>query len=448
MLFSMICFFISNIIITTNLYNIKLVQLTYKDLIIFNVINIVIPLIVIFTNEAFGIPGIFVLFLLYLYSKNKKIVLNMMAIIMSILIFSVIDMICGYLFIKIFNISIHQLMDNKKIYILLYITVFILSFIASKLIGLLIGKSDISKYLKQTNNKLTLLIITNIMTAGITIYILAMINKFLNTSNFVVILNIVLFIIYFISTISLTLFYGKYVKREVDYKHRQQEFEQLKEYTDMLEYTQNEMRKFKHDYINIISTVDGYIEEGSMKSLKTYFNKNIIPLSENINIKNSNIGLLQHIKVTGLKGLLSSKIVQAQSKEIDTFIDIAEDIEKIDIDVIDLCRIIGILFDNAIEAAVLCSNSKIKFGVIKRRFSVVIVIINSCTNDTPPVYKLFKKGFSTKGINRGLGLSNVKEIVDKKYRNLTLNTTIKNSELIQELEIKDRGERYAEGNCM
>ena len=50
---------------------------------------------------------------------------------------------------------------------------------------------------------------------------------------------------------------------------------------------------------------------------------------------------------------------------------------------------------------------------------------------------LFKQGFSTKGENRGLGLSNLKEIIDK-YKNVTLDTFIKNELFFQEITIKNR----------
>jgi len=277
------------------------------------------------------------------------------------------------------------------------------------------------------------------MTAGIVMYILAMINRFINTGKFVIILNIFLFIIYFMSTISITIFYANYVKKDILDKHRQEEFKQLKEYTDMIEYMHNEMSKFKHDYINIISTINGYIDEKNINDLEEYFNQNIMPLSKNINNKNTKVALLQHIKVTGLKGLISSKVVQAQSKEIDMFIDIAEDIDRIDMDIIDLCRIVGILFDNAIEATSRCSEPNIKFGIINRKSSVVVVIINSCETSTPPIYKMFEKGFSTKGSNRGVGLSNVKEIIDKNYTNVSLNTSMENHSFKQELIIKFNG---------
>ncbi|WP_142415614.1 sensor histidine kinase [Hathewaya massiliensis] len=418
------------------LYNLNLVKLNYKDLIILGVLALPIIVLSIIVREALYIPLIFITYVSYLFIKNRRIVINIMSVAMTVILFLTIDMMCGYSFLNIFNISIKELFINKYLYVILNLTVFTLTFLISKIIGILIKKINISEYLEKVNTKLTMLVVTNIITAGIVMYVLAMINKYVNTSKVVVILNIFLFIIYFISTISISIFYGNYAKKDILHKHRQEEFNQLKEYTNNLEYMHNEMRKFKHDYINIISTINGYIDEKNINGLERYFNENIIPLSKNINNNNNKLGLLQHIKVTGLKGLLSSKIVQAQSNEIDIFIDIAEDITRMDMDIIDICRIIGILFDNAIEASINCSEPSIKFGIINRKNSVVMVIVNSCNMNTPPIYKMFEKGFSTKGENRGLGLSNVKEIVDKKYSNVSLNTSMENQFFKQELIVK------------
>ena len=173
-----------------------------------------------------------------------------------------------------------------------------------------------------------------------------------------------------------------------------------------------------------------------MKGLKEHFYKNIMPLGEGIKNNNFRIGLLKNIEVVELKGLLSSKIIRAQGKGIDVFVDISDKINNISMDIIDMVRVIGILLDNAIEAAEICEKPIIKLGIIKKTQSILIVIINSCIEDTPPVYKVFQKGFSTKGKGRGMGLSNVRDILNKSS-NIFLDTTIKNGEFIQKLEIEN-----------
>ena len=73
-------------------------------------------------------------------------------------------------------------------------------------------------------------------------------------------------------------------------------------------------------------------------------------------------------------------------------------------------------------------------AVIKMDLETVIVIQNSC-NIANPSEDLFELGFSTKGRNRGIGLNNVKEILDK-YENIILETEMEDSTFRQIIRFK------------
>lgn len=102
-----------------------------------------------------------------------------------------------------------------------------------------------------------------------------------------------------------------------------------------------------------------------------------------------------------------------------------------------VCRIIGILIDNAIEAAILCDKKNVQIAIIRNDDSTIFILSNSCLADTPPVYKIYEDNFSTKGDGRGLGLKTVRHIIDEKYDNVTLNTKIKDCIFKQELIIHE-----------
>jgi len=55
------------------------------------------------------------------------------------------------------------------------------------------------------------------------------------------------------------------------------------------------------------------------------------------------------------------------------------------------------------------------------------------------MFKIFQKGFSTKGKNRGLGLSNLREILSE-CEGVTLDTFIEKGFFIQEIGIELEGE--------
>lgn len=249
---------------------------------------------------------------------------------------------------------------------------------------------------------------------------------------------------YLIGAIILLLFIGLvyfYINQTIHLSLKKdfidKENKQLKEYTQMLETMSSDLRKFKHDYVNILYTLGDFINNGDIEGLKEYYDNDLLPESKKIVRSDKNITLLRNIKITPIKALVSSKLLLAQSEGIEINAEVLEEIDSLSIKTIDICRILGIFLDNAMEASLLCEKKFIHFAMIKTDNDVIIVILNSCTNDVPPVFKLFEKNFSTKGSNRGIGLSNVKELISSHYKNILLNTSCNNGVFKQELIIKD-----------
>lgn len=198
----------------------------------------------------------------------------------------------------------------------------------------------------------------------------------------------------------------------------------------------SETRRFKHDYINMLSPLKEYIDNEDIEGLSEFFYNNVIDMDKNIKWSNSNIDKLKYIKFSGLKAILSTKLIKASSMNIDINVHIVEDIDYIHMNIMDLCRIIGILMDNAIEASGECEAPKICIVVANKNDYVVIALHNNFFGDKPLIHKIYKEGFSTKGRGRGLGLYTVKNIIDIKYENVFLNTSIEGNVFIQEIWIK------------
>lgn len=49
--------------------------------------------------------------------------------------------------------------------------------------------------------------------------------------------------------------------------------QQLKKYTASIEKIYDEMNVFRHDYINILASLNGYIEKANQQDLQMYFEK-------------------------------------------------------------------------------------------------------------------------------------------------------------------------------
>ncbi|WP_242949653.1 sensor histidine kinase [Clostridium pasteurianum] len=222
---------------------------------------------------------------------------------------------------------------------------------------------------------------------------------------------------------------------KLENKYKDEELKSLNEYTYMIENQSDDLRKFKHDYTNIIKIIGYYIELDDINKLKNFYREELLPESEEIMVKDISFTKLHYIKINPIKVFISSKINIAEKRNIKVNIEVEEAINEIYIGIIDLCRILGILFDNAIEAAELCENKFIELAIIKDDTNITFIINNSCLENTPPVYKLYKKNFSTKGINRGVGLKSAMSIINTNYSNISLNTSMENCVFKQELII-------------
>ena len=132
---------------------------------------------------------------------------------------------------------------------------------------------------------------------------------------------------------------------------KQKAMQDLQDYTRNLEAMYNSLRSFKHDYVNILLSLSGYIEEGDLDRLKDFFESKIFPTKNLIAGEDYKLNHLSNISVLEIKSLLSAKMIYAHESGIDVTIDIPDKVESFLIDTVDLARILGIFLDNAIEAA-------------------------------------------------------------------------------------------------
>ena len=225
--------------------------------------------------------------------------------------------------------------------------------------------------------------------------------------------------------------------REMKYKRKLQEIEAYYEYTLRIESINNEMRKFRHDYVNILTTLSDYIREDDMPGLRKYFDEHIVPMKDKLKTRSIKMNGIEKLKVREIKGLITTKIIQAQEKRIPISIEVPDEIDRISMNTVELSRIIGIIVDNAIEASENLEEPLINIAFIDNDESVTFIVMNKCSDDIPKIHELFEQGFSTKGDNRGLGLSTLKELTDSN-ENVLLDTVIENGYFVQKVEINNK----------
>lgn len=246
--------------------------------------------------------------------------------------------------------------------------------------------------------------------------------------------NAIVFVIYtIVLAIALTVIVKTAVK-SARLEAQDLQMRQLREYVGALEALQKDMRVFRHDYVNILSGINGFITNSDMDGLSVYFRTKVIPMNSDMEVNISKLSTLQNLEVIELKGLFATKMIRAQELGVDAQVEVYKRIDEMNMDSIDLCRVTGILLDNAIEAVVDTADPTVRVAIIQKKEAIVLIFANSLPEDSPSIHQFFEEGFSTKGENRGIGLSTLKKTL-KKYPNVSLDTKITQHGFVQELEI-------------
>ncbi len=213
---------------------------------------------------------------------------------------------------------------------------------------------------------------------------------------------------------------------------RDEDLKQQKFYNESLRSTLFELRRFRHDWVNNLTVIDSMIKMNKSKELRQYVSELIEHCAGNINTQ------IYDIKNAGLFGILSSKINLAYSKGISVNISVIGEIEDIPgIKISELCEVVGIFLDNAIEEAEY-GDKIININIREGCSYIALSVSNSCTAP-PDMQKINIDGYSSKGSGRGMGLAIAKKILEK-YKNVLHITTFEDNIFTQTLEIANKKE--------
>lgn len=198
-----------------------------------------------------------------------------------------------------------------------------------------------------------------------------------------------------------------------------------------------EVKSFRHDYQNILISIAGYLEEKDLEGLEEFFYSEILSNNPLEHLKLMNYGMIFNIKLPEIRGLVLSKIYESEKRKISIGVECREKLNDIFVDKVILIRVLGIIIDNAIDGAQESDKPKIAINFEKINNDLKIFVINNCILKSYDK-NIYKYGFSSKGVSRGIGLYNLDKLL-KKIPNTTLNTTVKSGYFIQEILL---------GNCL
>ena len=195
------------------------------------------------------------------------------------------------------------------------------------------------------------------------------------------------------------------------------------------------IRAFKHDYSNMVHSLGGYITFGDLEGLEKFY--------EGLSRETKKAGQLESIspiKITepSVYTLFATKHEDARAKDILFSVETMCDYKKLNMPIFDFCKILGIFLDNAIEAAE--ESNEREINIVFRRSAAdkvqIFSIENTYKDKDIDTEKIFEKDFSTKNRNSGIGLWEVKNIVDRN-ENVTLLTSKDKKFFTQKLIISE-----------
>ncbi|HDW2819956.1 TPA: sensor histidine kinase [Staphylococcus aureus] len=393
-------------------------------------------------RDYFIIVGIIIptMFLYYFYGSRAVLIPTFSSIIflffklkyyaiVTILVTMIIMYLSNFATVGLF-LTLRKYTTDPAILLPLHI----LSFSSVSLLATYLVRISLKKLKKSylSLNRTYMIIISFVLFATFAFFYIYSTNTSSNGDSLIPYALVFIGLIIFISVVILIM--SLFTLKEMKYKRNQEEIETYYEYTLKIEAINNEMRKFRHDYVNILTTLSEYIREDDMPGLRDYFNKNIVPMKDNLQMNAIKLNGIENLKVREIKGLITAKILRAQEMSIPISIEIPDEVTHINLNMIDLSRSIGIILDNAIEASTEIDDPIIRVAFIESENSVTFIVMNKCADDIPRIHELFQESFSTKGEGRGLGLSTLKEIADN-ADNVLLDTIIENGFFIQKVEI-------------
>ena len=239
----------------------------------------------------------------------------------------------------------------------------------------------------------------------------------------------ILFVLFNLHTIAI---YSEHEKRQKDMEHQN-----LQSYIDGLERQQASILKFKHDYQNLLLSMQSFLDEEDWAGLKQFYASTSDVASSVIQESCSIFNSLHKIKLREIKSILAAKLILTQSMnaDIQAIFEANEDIDEFPLDSVVLVRMLGIILDNAIEALSELPSGRLFVSCLKWDAGITLIVENTCRPDMPPLSRLWSTGFSTKGAGRGQGLPILSELISA-CPNVSLDTSIEGTSFRQALLIE------------
>ena len=217
-----------------------------------------------------------------------------------------------------------------------------------------------------------------------------------------------------IITICLVYIGGIIIKQHIDKIKISDDYEDYIRYSKDSEKLVEQYSISQHENQNELIVIRSMVHKNNKKLIE-YLDEII---SNKDNIESSWIKCLTYIPFGGLKGIFHNKISYMKEKGINVFLNVSKEVGKSKLKDLTmkennlLSKIIGVFLDNAGEAAMNSKDKEVSICVYMEEDKIVFEISNTFAGEVN-LDNIYDSGYSSKGKNRGYGLSVVKTIVDE-----------------------------------
>lgn len=204
-----------------------------------------------------------------------------------------------------------------------------------------------------------------------------------------------------------------YLTQDIRYIYLYHQNHELKHQQDMQNALLHRSRMFHHNLANVLCGLQGTIHRRDFDAIDEYC-LDIVKHCQMIN--NENVQALRQIPRPAISLLIQQKILDANEAGVPFYVHIDDDLTWRGWRDTDMCQLLGVLLDNAREAAMLSNAPYISLELHNLRGSMELVVRNTW-GEKPATGEPAKPVVDT-APTRGLGLSSVRAL-QKRYPKTT-----------------------------
>ena len=405
------------------------IQSTKKQKLIYVLVGGTVSTIITFLipNEYKIFLNIFIWPVMVFFILKTTILKSILSEVITMVATSILDFIFANIFFALFNVTSEIIIQIPFYRLVIALSIYLVIFLLSKLINFF--KVNIRGIDNLTSRAKTLIIINSLLMAlvlAMQFYLITFYSS--NMPLFITIINIISLIAYFSVSI-----YS--IVNSSKLETTKQDLESANLTIHSLTILHDQVRSFKHDFDNIVNSIGGYVINEDIDGLKKYYNQLLEECHKTNNLYALSPKVINH---PAIYHMLATKYYEADQLDIQINLNVFLDLNEIEarMKIYDFTRILGILLDNAIDAAKECEEKTINVTFRKEMSNnmIAVIIQNTYNNKDVDTEKIYQKGVSSKENHSGLGLWKIRQIL-MRNNNLNLFTTKDNTYFTQQFEI-------------